>query len=151
MKIFKEFKEFAVKGNVFDMAIGIIIGTAFSKVVSSLVNDVVMPMLSIFVGNMNFQNLAIVLRKEVRGSEGNVIQDMISIKYGSFLQTTIDFLIIAIAVFSVISLFNHLRRKGEDEENSTVPTPKNIELLAEIRDLLKENSNSGNSGKTKKD
>ncbi|MBK6264891.1 large-conductance mechanosensitive channel protein MscL [Marivirga sp. S37H4] len=140
MNILKEFKEFAIKGNVFDMAIGIIIGTAFSKVVTSLVNDLVMPLLSLFVGKINFQNLAYIIREEVKDGQGNVVQEMISLKYGSFIQAGIDFLVIAIAIFAVVRLFNHLRRKANNEEDTTVPTPKNIELLAEIRDLLKENS-----------
>lgn len=137
MKIVKEFREFAIKGNMFDMAIGIIIGVAFNKIVSSLVNDIIMPMFSVTIGNMNFQSLTIVLQNETRDDVGNIVQELVAIKYGNFIQTTFDFLIIAISVFLVIKIFNKLRRKSEDEKDTTVSTPRDIELLAEIRDLLK--------------
>lgn len=138
MKIIKEFKEFAIKGNMFDMAIGIIIGVAFNKIVSSLVSDIILPSLSLIVGNVNFQNLKIVLQKEITDDTGSIIQEFVAINYGNFIQVVFDFLIIAITVFLVIKIFNKLRRKAENENDTTVATPKNIELLSEIRDLLKE-------------
>lgn len=140
MKIIKEFKEFAIKGNMFDMAIGIIIGVAFNKIVSSLVNDIILPSFSLLLGNVNFQNLDIVLKEEIKDSSGVVIQELVTIKYGNFIQVLFDFLIIAITVFFVIKLFNKLRNKAENEKDTTVSTPKDIELLSEIRDLLKEKS-----------
>jgi len=138
MKIIKEFKEFAIKGNMFDMAIGIIIGMAFNKIVSSLVNDIILPSFSLIIGNVNFQNLNIVLQKEIIDNTGNIIQELVAIKYGNFIQVIFDFFIIAIIVFLVIKIFNKLRRKAENEKDTTVSTPRDIELLSEIRDLLKE-------------
>jgi large conductance mechanosensitive channel len=139
MKIVKEFREFAIKGNMFDMAIGIIIGVAFNKIVSSLVNDIIMPLFSLTIGNVNFQSLSLVLQNEIRDDAGNILRELVAIKYGNFIQVTLDFLIIAISVFLVIKIFNKLRRKAEDENDTTVSTPRDIELLAEIRDLLKAN------------
>ena len=138
MKIIKEFKEFAIKGNMFDMAIGIIIGVAFNKMVSSLVNDVILPMFSLLTGSVNFSNLSIVLREEVKDSAGSIIQELVLIKYGSFIQVGIDFFIVAVTVFFVVKLFNKLRNRAEDVADKTIPTPKDIALLSEIRDLLKE-------------
>ena len=138
MKIIKEFKEFAIKGNMFDMAIGIIIGVAFNKIISSLVNDIFLPSLSTLIGNVNFQNLEIVLQKEIIDNTGNIIQELVAIKYGNFIQVIFDFIIISITVFLVIKIFNKLRRKAENEKDTTVSTPRDIELLSEIRDLLKE-------------
>jgi large conductance mechanosensitive channel len=139
MKIVKEFREFAIKGNMFDMAIGIIIGVAFNKIVSSLVNDIILPFFSVIIGNVNFQNLTLVLQDESKDGTGNIIRELVAIKYGNFIQVTFDFLIIAITVFLVIKIFNKLKRKSEDENDTTVSTPRDIELLAEIRDLLKAN------------
>lgn len=138
-KVFKEFKEFAIKGNMFDMAVGIIIGTAFSKVISSIVADIISPLISLLLGKTSFHSLSFVLRKEkLNEVTGEVIQPMVAINYGSFLQTTIDFLIIAFSIFLVIKLFNSLKRKAENTEDASVETPKDIALLSEIRDLLKE-------------
>lgn len=137
MKIVKEFREFAIKGNMFDMAIGIIIGVAFNKIVSSLVNDIILPFFSVIIGNVNFQNLTIVLQNEIRDDTGNIVKELVALKYGNFIQVTFDFLIVAISVFLVIKIFNKLRRKSEDEKDTTVSTPRDIELLAEIRDLLR--------------
>jgi large conductance mechanosensitive channel len=137
MKIINEFKEFAIKGNMFDMAIGIIIGMAFNKIVSSLVSDIILPALSVLIGTVNFQNLQIILQKEVTDSTGAVIQEVVAIKYGNFVQGIFDFIIIAMSIFLVIKVFNTLRRKAENEKDPTVTTPKEIELLSEIRDLLK--------------
>ena len=137
MLLLKEFKEFAIKGNMFDMAIGIIIGVAFNKIVSSLVNDVILPIFSLMMGKVNFQNLKFILREEVLNSAGGIEQELVAINYGNFIQVSIDFLIIAMTVFMVIKLFNRLRRKAENENDTTVTTPKDIQLLSEIRDLLK--------------
>jgi len=138
IKFIKEFKDFAIKGNMFDMAIGIIIGVAFSKIVTSLVNDIILPFFSLIVGNVNFQNLKIVLKKETIDNTGIIIQELVAIKYGNFIQVIFDFVIIAITVFVVIKIFNKLRSKAENEKDNTVSTPRDIELLSEIRDLLKE-------------
>lgn len=138
MTFFKEFKEFAIKGNVFDMAVGIIIGSAFTKVVNSVVADLIMPVLSIFVGKINFKDLAYVFQEAELDEKGNIINAAISINYGNLIQSTIDFLIIAFCIYVVVRMFNKLRKKSENEQDGTVITPKNIELLSEIRDLLKE-------------
>lgn len=138
MTFFKEFKEFAIKGNVFDMAVGIIIGSAFTKVVNSIVADLIMPVLSIFIGKINFKDLAYVFQEAELDERGNVVSAAITINYGNLIQSTIDFLIIAFCIYVVVRMFNKLRKKSENEEDGTVTTPKNIELLAEIRDLLKE-------------
>ena len=134
----KEFKEFAIKGNMFDMAIGIIIGTAFNKIVSSLVNDIIVPFFGLIIGNVNFQNLKVVLQEEMRNNDGSITQELVAIKYGNLIQVVFDFFIIAFTIFLVIKIFNKLRKKAEDEKDTTVPTPRDIELLSEIRDLLKE-------------
>lgn len=137
MKFLKEFKEFAVKGNMFDMAIGIIIGTAFSKVVSSLVKDIIMPPLGYITGKINFDSYQVILQEATTVEDGKT-KEMVAIKYGVFLETLFDLIIVGISIFLVIKLFNRLREKAEDETNPTETTPKNIKLLAEIRDLLKE-------------
>ena len=93
MKIIREFKEFAIKGNMFDMAIGIIIGLAFNKIVSSLVSDIILPSFSFITGNVNFQNLQIVLQKEITDNTGIIIQELVAIKYGNFIQVIFDFII----------------------------------------------------------
>ncbi len=137
MKIIREFKEFAIKGNMFDMAIGIIIGTAFHKIITSLVDDIIMPPLGYLIGRVDFSNLNIVIQKEVVEKGGNVVKELVAFNYGNFIQVMIDFLIITVIIFLVIKLFNKLRRKAEDEKKKEVPTPREIELLAEIRDILK--------------
>ena len=137
MKIIKEFREFAIKGNMFDMAIGIIIGAAFNKIVSSLVNDIITPFLGMAIGNDQFENLKIILQPEIQDAAGNITREMVSVNYGSFLQVLLDFLIIALTVFVVVKTFNRLKNRANDEKDMTVPTPKDIELLSEIRDLLK--------------
>jgi large conductance mechanosensitive channel len=137
MSILKEFREFAVKGNVIDLAVGVIIGAAFGKIVSSLVADVVTPPLGLLVGGVNFTSLVITL-KEAEGAAPAVV-----IKYGVFLQATFDFLIVAIAVFSMVKVINSLKRKEEakDAAPAAPPEPPRQELLlAEIRDLLKSRS-----------
>lgn len=137
MSILKEFREFAVKGNVIDLAVGVIIGAAFGKIVSSLVADVVTPPLGLLVGGVNFSSLVITL-KEAEGAAPAVV-----IKYGVFLQATFDFLIVAIAVFSMVKVINSLKRKEEAKEAAPAPPPEPPRqelLLAEIRDLLKSRS-----------
>ena len=138
IKFLKEFKDFAVKGNMFDMAIGIIIGAAFSKIVTSLVQDIIMPAIGFLIGKVNFQNLKIVLQEETRDNSGNIIEELVAINYGNFIQVIFDFSVIALTIFIVIKVFNTLRKKAEDEKETSVPTPRNIELLAEIRDIFKE-------------
>lgn len=134
MKIIQEFKEFAVKGNVVDMAVGVVIGSAFGKIVSSLVADVIMPPVGLLLGGVNFSDLSIVLKEAVDKSPA------IMINYGKFIQTIIDFMIIAFAIFMVVKLINTLKReKIEEPVAPPVPEPSAEELLLiEIRDLLKQ-------------
>lgn len=132
MGVIKEFKEFAVKGNVIDMAIGIIIGTAFGKIVSSFVADVIMPPIGVLLGGVDFSNLAFT----VKAASGDI--PAVVIGYGKFIQTVIDFTIIAIAVFVAVKAINSLKRK-EEEAPAAPPEPTAQELLlTEIRDLLRE-------------
>ena len=138
MKLINEFKEFALKGNMFDMAIGIIIGAAFNKIVSSLVKDVIMPPIGWMIGKVSFEDLSFALQEEIKNKSGEIIQQAVLLQYGAFIQTLVDFVIIAATIFVVIKVLNSLKTKSEDEKDETVPTPKNIQLLAEIRDILKE-------------
>jgi large conductance mechanosensitive channel len=113
MALMQEFKEFAIKGNAVDMAVGIIIGAAFGKVVSSLVNDVIMPPIGLLIGGTNFKDLALVLKDAQIDDVGTVISEEVAIKYGMFINTTIDFLIVAFTIFIVIKNMNRLMRKKE--------------------------------------
>jgi large conductance mechanosensitive channel len=140
MGFFSEFKAFAMRGNVVDLAVGVIIGGAFGKIVSSLVNDIIMPPIGVALGGVNFKELAYVLKP----AAGEVAA--VSINYGSFIQTIIDFVIIAMAVFVMIRTLNKAsaalaRKKQEEEAAPAAPAgPTQEELLAEIRDLLKTRS-----------
>lgn len=132
MGMIKEFKEFAVKGNVVDMAVGIIIGVAFGKIITSLVGDVIMPPIGVILGGVDFSNLSIVVKEAVEQKPA------VLISYGKFLQTVIDFTIIAFVVFMGVKGINCLKKK--EEAAPAAPTaPSNQELLlAEIRDLLRD-------------
>jgi len=140
MSLMKEFKAFAMRGNVVDMAIGIIIGGAFGKIVASFVNDILMPPLGLLLGGMDFKELKIVLREDVLDEAGKVIVNGASINYGIFIQTTVDFIIIAFAIFMMIRGMNRMKKK-EEEKPAPAPEPpkptREEELLVEIRDLLK--------------
>ena len=140
MGFLKEFKEFAVKGNVIDMAVGIIIGAAFGKIVTSLVNDVIMPPIGVIVGGVDFTDLKIKLKSETVNEAGETIA-AVTVNYGNFLQGMLDFLIIAFAIFLLIKGINKLKKKAEDPKNTETPTPMDIQLLSEIRDLLKSGAN----------
>lgn len=131
MSFVKEFKEFAVKGNMIDMAVGIIVGAAFGKVISSLVADVIMPPLGMLVGGVDFTDLAITL-KEASGDGAAV-----TLNYGNFIQNVFDFLIVAFAIFTVIKAINRMKRKEEEAPAAPAAPPREQVLLEEIRDLLK--------------
>lgn len=150
MGVIQEFKKFALKGNVVDMAVGVIIGGAFGKIVTSLVNDIIMPPLGVLLGGANFSDLALKIQREVVeiGADGveTVVRPEVLWKYGAFVQTCLDFMIIAVSIFVIIKVINRLTslRKQEEEEKAAVapapepePTKEEI-LLTEIRDLLKE-------------
>jgi large conductance mechanosensitive channel len=131
MSLIKEFKDFAVRGNVIDMAVGIIIGGAFGKIVSSFVADVVMPPIGVLLGGVDFAKLSITVKEATETAEG------VKINYGSFLNSIIDFIIIAFVIFMVIKAINKMK-KQEEEKPAAPPAPSKQEiLLTEIRDLLK--------------
>jgi large conductance mechanosensitive channel len=131
MKMLQEFKQFAMRGNVMDMAIGIIIGAAFGKIVSSIVSDVIMPPIGLLLGGVDFSNLAITLREGADGIEP------VLLKYGVFINTVIDFIILAFAIFMVVKAINSMKKK-EEEKPAAPPEPTKSEiLLAEIRDELR--------------
>lgn len=131
MSLIKEFKEFAVRGNVIDMAVGIIIGGAFGKIVSSFVSDVVMPPIGVLLGGVDFSKLSLTVLAATETTEA------VKINYGTFLNTVIDFLIIAFVIFMVIKTMNTLKKK-EEQKPAAPPAPSKQEvLLTEIRDLLK--------------
>ena len=132
MGLLKEFKDFAMRGNVVDMAVGIVIGAAFGKIVSSLVADVIMPPVGLLMGGIDFSKLAITL-KEAEGTNPAVL-----IGYGSFINTVIDFLIVAAAIFLVIKLMNKAKERFEKEQEEAPAKPSaEVVLLTEIRDSLK--------------
>ena len=129
MSLASEFKEFAMKGNVVDLAVGVIIGAAFGKIVSSLVGDIIMPPLGKVIGGVNFSDLAVTLGKDPTGKE-------VLVKYGSFLQTIFDFIIIAFVLFMAIKGINRLKKPHPAEIVAPPEAPKSEVLLEEIRDLL---------------
>ena len=142
-KFLSDFKEFAMKGNVIDMAVGVIIGGAFGKIVTSLVNDVIMPAVGCAIGGLNFKDLSYVLKEAVMEGE-TVITPAVTLNYGNFIQNVVDFIIIAFCIFIMIKLIMNLKRKKEEpvvETPAPEPAPSKEELLlTEIRDLLKENN-----------
>jgi large conductance mechanosensitive channel len=136
-----EFKEFAIRGNVVDLAVGVVIGGAFGKIVTSLINDVIMPPIGKLLGNVDFKDLQILLQRgtpEIKTADGTVIPAVpdVAIRYGLFLNTIFDFLIIAFVIFMVIKAINRMKRK-QAEEPAAEPTKQEI-LLTEIRDLLQQ-------------
>lgn len=142
MKILKEFQDFAIKGNVVDMAIGIIIGWAFGKVVSSLVADVIMPPIWALVGWVDFTNIKILLSAPLLDEAGAVLKEAVFLNVGLFAQNVFDFTIVAFAMFMVIKMMNKLKKKEEKkEEKPVVVVSKEEQLLTEIRDLLKKTKN----------
>ena len=130
MGLVSEFKDFAMRGNVMDMAVGIIIGGAFGKIVSSFVNDILMPPLGLAMGNINFTDLAVQLAE--KGADGKPVLW----KYGAFIQTTVDFIIIAFAIFLMVKWMNSLKKEEEAVPEAPPEPPAEEKLLTEIRDLL---------------
>jgi large conductance mechanosensitive channel protein len=135
-KFIQEFKDFALKGNVMDMAVGIIIGGAFGKIVTSLVNDIIMPPIGLITGS-SFSDSKLVLRPAEVDAAGETIKEAIELNWGNFVQTTVDFFIIAICIFLIIKGMNTFRKKEEAAPAAPAPTPEDIQLLREIRDELK--------------
>lgn len=138
MGLFKEFKEFAVKGNMIDMAVGIIIGTAFNRVVDVLVKQIIMPPLSMLTEGVRFGNQRYVLREAVPAGADEPALEEIAIGYGTLIEVLIDFFIIGFTVFLVVKFMNRFKKKAEDPKNKTVVTPKDIELLTNLNELMQE-------------
>ena len=142
-KFMEEFKTFAMRGNVIDMAVGVVIGGAFGKISSSIVNDIIMPVVSMLTGGIDFQSWKVVLKEAVLNADGTEAAAEVAIKFGSTIAVIVDFIIVAFAVFCMIKFLNNLHRKEEElapepEPEPAPPAPTSEELLAEIRDLLKE-------------
>ena len=145
-KFFEEFKTFAMRGNVIDMAVGVVIGGAFGKITTSIVNDIIMPLISMITGGVNFSDWKWVLKEAVTevGADGALVETVaeVSVKFGNTIAIILDFIIIAFAVFCMVKALNSLHRKKEEPAPEPAPEPEppaptTEELLAEIRDLLK--------------
>ncbi len=138
MSFLKEFKEFAMRGNVIDMAVGVVIGGAFGKIISSLVDDIIMPLVGVATGGMNFTDYKWVIQQAVvDGQTHQVLKPEVSMNWGSWVQTVVDFLIVAFCIFVAIKAINQLKRAKPAEEAAPAPTKEEV-LLTEIRDILKE-------------
>ena len=137
-KLIQEFKDFAVKGNMLDMAIGIIIGASFNSVIDVLVKKVMMPPLSLLSDGVNLENKKLVLRKAQTNETANLSVQEVAINYGQLIETFIDFIIVGFTIFLVIKFINKLNKKAEDPKDQTVSTPRNIQLLTEMNELLRE-------------
>lgn len=147
-KFFDEFKKFAAKGNVMDMAIGIMLGTAFNQIVQSLVNDIIMPPLGLIIGGIKFTDFKFLLKPATTDPAGKIVNDAVSINYGNFIQIFINFLIIAFSLFMAIKLLNVMKDRiekkaklqaEEAEEKELKPENKQVELLKDIKNLLEKN------------
>ena len=138
MKLLQEFKEFAVKGNMMDMAIGIIIGASFNQVIDVLVKQVLLPPLSLLSDGINLDNKKFILRETQTDTLGEVSVQEVAISYGQFIETFLDFLIVGFTIFIVVKFINRLNKKAEDPSDTTISTPKNIQLLMDMNELLKE-------------
>lgn len=136
MGLLKEFKEFAVKGNVMDMAIGVVIGGAFGKIVTSLVSDIIMPLISAVTGGLTFTDWKWVIREAVMEGE-TVVKPELALTWGNFIQVIFDFIIIAFCIFMVVKGMNKLKKKEEPAPAAPAEPSEDIKLLTEIRDLLK--------------
>ncbi len=138
MGMLKEFRDFAMRGNVVDMAVGIVIGAAFGKIVSSLVNDIVMPPVGLLTGGVDFKKQVLVLKEGALNEAGEIV-GQVSVNYGMFINTVLDFIIVAFAIFMVIKAMNTAKKRFEKEQEAAAPAgpPMEVALLTEIRDLLR--------------
>ncbi|MDR0866700.1 MAG: large-conductance mechanosensitive channel protein MscL [Candidatus Symbiothrix sp.] len=136
MSFIKEFEDFAMRGNVMDMAVGIIVGGAFGKIVSSFVSDIIMPPIGLLIGGVDFSKLAVTLKHATTNAAG-AVTPAVTVNYGSFINTIIDFLIIAFAIFLMVKAVNSFHRKKAAAPAPPAPPTKEEQLLTEIRDLLK--------------
>lgn len=138
-KFIQDFKEFALKGNVIDMAVGVIVGGAFGKIVSSLVNDIIMPLVSVITGGDGYKNLKWVITPASTGTDGTVAIEEVAVNYGLFIQNVVDFFIVALCIFIALRYtvkFMHKEKKAEETAPAPEPSPE-VKLLTEIRDELK--------------
>jgi len=135
MNILKEFREFSVKGNMIDMAVGVVIGAAFNKVIDSIVKEIIMPPLSLLTEGLNFENQKFILRDGLL-LNGEVVTEEVAIGFGELIGVAIDFLIISLTIFIVIKAMNRLRQKADDPKDVTEVTPKDIELLDRISEQM---------------
>jgi len=145
MGFIKEFKEFAVKGNVMDLAVGVIIGGAFGKIIDSAVNDLIMPVVSAIIGTPDFTNMYYVLKGNIEAGmtleDAKAVEGAVVLSYGNFITILINFILLALVVFLMVKGMNNLRKKKEEEEAPAAPAgPTQEELLSEIRDLLKKDN-----------
>ena len=136
MGMISEFKEFALRGNVIDLAVGVVIGGAFGKIVSSLVNDLITPVISLFTGSADFKSLSVTLRTAVLDAEGKETVPALLLNYGSFIQSVIDFTLIALVIFFAVKAINRLRRQEQAAPPAPAEPSPEAKLLAEIRDAL---------------
>ena len=138
-KFFNEFKTFAMRGNVLDMAIGVVIGAAFGKITTSIVNDIIMPLIGLLIGGVDLGQLNIVLKPEALDEAGKVVTEAVTLGIGNLLAVILDFIIVAFAMFLLVKAMNKLAslKKKEEEAPEEDPKPTSEELLTEIRDLLK--------------
>lgn len=143
-KLAKEFKAFISKGNVLDMAVGLIIGSAFTAIVNSVVGDLLMPVLGLITGKVDFSQLKLVLQPEELNEAGEVVVAEVAVRYGVFIQSIISFLLIALSVFILVKVISGLKRKKKEEPKPEPKPDPQIVLLTEIRDLLKEKETSSN-------
>lgn len=143
---FKDFKEFVMKGNVVDMAVGVVIGSAFGKIVSSFVADIITPLLSLLLGKVNLSDLKWVIKEAVVDSTGKILENETALTYGNFLQSVLDLLIIALSIFLVLRIMMSVKNKilarikieKEEAEQAAPPAPTELDMLTEIRDLLRD-------------
>lgn len=136
MSILSEFKEFALRGNVIDLAVGVVIGGAFGKIVTSMVNDLIMPSVAYLIGSADFKSLSAVLRPAVPAVDGKETVPAILLNYGTFIQTIVDFTIIALVIFLAIKVINRVRRQEQPEAPAPAEPSDEVKLLTEIRNLL---------------
>ena len=140
-KFLTEFKQFAMRGNVVDMAVGIIIGAAFGKIVSSAVSDLIMPIVGLLLGGINFTDLKLTLHEAVTNAAGEVVTPVVTLNYGNFIQVSVDFIIIAFAIFLIIKLIAKLSRQKKEEVAAAPPAPSpEVQLLTQIRDIMEKQS-----------
>jgi large conductance mechanosensitive channel len=136
MSMLSEFKEFALRGNVIDLAVGVVIGGAFGKIVTSMVNDLIMPTVAYIIGSSDFKSLSLMLRPAVLGPDGKETVPAVLLNYGAFIQTIVDFTIIAFVIFLAIRAINRLRRAQEAPAQAPAEPSDEVKLLTEIRDAL---------------